>query len=116
MKFSSFGFIFIAALLTSCSEPTPQPDEFIGSRESHSFRMNIGRNGDAYLVDPDNYRGTFSGEYAGELIDDGMKLTLTLAGEQLILMSESGDRLTFIGEQLEKVQPWQSREKSERRE
>ena len=87
-----------------CGESVPPHDEFIGDWESHSFRLNIRRDGDNYLIDLDNHRGMLSGQYVGELVDGRIKLVLPLAGEQFIRFTGSRDQLHFIGEQMERAQ------------
>ena len=105
MTLVSRAIICLVVLLAGCGESTPPSDRFAGNWESHSFKMSISRRGDAYLVDLDNHRGMLSGQYIGELVDGRIRLTLPLAGEQLIRISESGDRLHFIGEQMDSVRP-----------
>jgi len=107
--------ICLAALLTGCDTPAPPTDKYVGTWESHSFTMNVSRDGTTYLVNLDNHRGMLSGNYAGERVDGALKVTLPLSGEQLIMILPNGDHLEFIGEQLVRSPPGQSSGKSERR-
>jgi hypothetical protein len=105
MKVVLPALICIAVLSTSCDRSTslPPPDLYLGTWESHSFKMHISNSGEKYLIELDNHRGMLSGEYVGELIDGGITVTVPLAGEQQIRISRNGVSLVFIGEQLEKV-------------
>lgn len=105
MKSISPVLVCVALLLIGCDESPHAPDPLVGTRESRSFRMQIGYSNDKYMIDLDNHRGMLSGQYIGESIDGGLKVIVPLAGEQHLLLSASGDRLVFIGEQLDKVLP-----------
>ena len=105
MKSISPVLVCVALLLIGCDESPHAPDPLVGTWESHSFRMQIGYSNDKYMIDLDNHRSMLSGQYIGESIDGGLKVIVPLAGEQHLLLSASGDRLVFIGEQLDKVLP-----------
>ena len=96
-------FVCVVGVLAACDRAPPETDRFLGRWESHSFSVEIRRDGDAYSIDLDNHRGMLSGHYVGEVSSGGLKLHLPLAGDQLMLISRSGGELEFIGEVLQKV-------------